>query len=71
MREATDAAVMALSPEERVELALSLGDEAIEDYAAARGIAHDEALRLLRRERRVGRRYSRCIEELDEGKAVR
>jgi hypothetical protein len=60
------ARVLALSPEERIDLALRLGDEALETYATARAIARDEALRELRRNARKGRRYSRCIAELDE-----
>ena len=65
LRKETDDAVRAMSADERLALAFRLGDEAIETFALARGISHDEARRLLQKEKRQGRRYSRCIEELD------
>jgi hypothetical protein len=65
LRRETDEAVRQMTAGERMALALRLGDEAIETFAAARGITHDEARRLLQKEKRHGRRYSRCIEELD------
>ena len=65
LRRETDEAVRAMTMEERMALALRLGDEAIETLAAARGITRDEARRVLEKEKRHGRRYSRCIEELD------
>ncbi|MBV8519051.1 MAG: hypothetical protein JO197_16775 [Acidobacteria bacterium] len=63
--------MLALPVAERMALALRLGAEAVADLAAARGITHDEAARVIRRQRRQGRRYSRCIEELDESDAAR
>lgn len=57
--------VMSMTPSERVALALELGDEAVETFAAARGISQEEARRILQRERQRGRRFSRCIEEMD------
>lgn len=71
VRAAQQADALALSPAERLELALALGVQAVEDFARNRGITYDEALRVIRRGRRAGRRYSRCIEELDEGVASR
>ena len=65
VREAQTREVLAMTPGERVELALRLGDEAVATFAAARGLTHDEARRALQREGQRGRRYSRCIEELD------
>ena len=65
LRRETDEAVRSMTATERFELALRLGDEAIETLAAARGISRDEARRILQKEKRHGRRYSRCIEELD------
>jgi hypothetical protein len=70
LRRETYEAVLALPPEERLALAFRLGDEAVASLAAARGITHEEAAWLIRRQRRQGRRYSRCIEEL-EGDAPR
>lgn len=57
--------VLKLSPQERIDLALRLGREAVANYAAAHQVTHDEALRILRKGRHAGRRYSRCMEELD------
>lgn len=71
LRRETYELVLELSPDERMALAFRLGDEAVANLAAARGITHEEAARLIRRQRRQGRRYSRCIEELDESDAAR
>jgi hypothetical protein len=72
LRKDTDEMVRQMSVDERLDFALSLGDTVIETFARSRGITYDEALRLLQKEKRHGRRYSRCIEELDvEDKAVR
>jgi hypothetical protein len=65
LRRETEEAVRRMSVDDRVALAYRLGDEAIETFAAARGISRAEAQRLLQKEKRQGRRYSRCIEELD------
>jgi DNA-directed RNA polymerase specialized sigma24 family protein len=55
-----------LSPAERVELALALGERSIADYAAAHGVDRDTARKRTERERQAGRRYSACIEALLE-----
>ncbi|HEX2122928.1 MAG TPA: hypothetical protein VHL59_14950 [Thermoanaerobaculia bacterium] len=65
LRRETEEEMLAMSPDERLALAFRLGEEAIETFAAARGISREEAKRLLAAERRRGRRYSRCIEELN------
>ncbi|HSN90806.1 MAG TPA: hypothetical protein VLS93_06230 [Anaeromyxobacteraceae bacterium] len=50
----------ALSPAERIELALRLGEEDVEMYRTANGVTREEARLRLRRQRQVGRRPSRC-----------
>ena len=60
------ARLAALSPAERVRLALQLGERDLETFR----LAHDppidrvEARRILERRRQEGRRPSRCIQEL-------
>ena len=56
----------ALTPAERVALALALGARDIETFRAAQSPPLDppEAARVLERGRQAGRRRSRCIEEL-------
>ena len=66
VRQATDRDIMEMSIDERIELAFRLGDEAVRTLAAARGISLEEAHRILEREKRRGRRYSQCIEALDD-----
>jgi len=53
----------ALSPAERVELALRLGDEDVEIFRSARGLDREDALRLLRRTRQAGRRRCSFLDE--------
>ena len=65
VRRETAEAMLALSPAERMDLALRLGEEAIQNFAEARGLSRSEAIRFFRRQSQQGRRYSRCIEELD------
>ena len=55
-----------LSPAERVELALALGERSIADYAAAHRLDCDTARKQIERERQAGRRPSACIEALLE-----
>jgi hypothetical protein len=56
--------VLELPVEERIELALRLGEEALEAFAAAQGVDRATAIRLLQRRRQAGRRPSRCMEEI-------
>jgi hypothetical protein len=60
------AAVEALTPAERVALALALGRRDLETFRLAQQPPLDpvEAARILERRRQAGRRPSRCIEEL-------
>jgi hypothetical protein len=60
------AAVLALSTDERVRLALALGERDLETFRLAHDppLTRDEAVRRLERQRQSGRRPCRCIEEL-------
>jgi len=53
-----------LSVEERLELALRLGEEGLELFRQANGLDRATALRLLQRRRQAGRRPSKCMSEL-------
>ena len=59
-------AVLALTADERVRLALALGERDLEMFRLAHDppLARDEAIRRLERQRQSGRRPCRCIEEL-------
>jgi len=65
LRRETMQEMLALSPAERMALALRLGSEAVDTFAQARGVSRDEALRIIQRQKQRGRRSSRCLEELD------
>ena len=58
--------VLAMTPAERVALALALGDRDLEIFRAAQqpGLSREEAARILDRQRHAGRGRSRCLEEL-------
>jgi hypothetical protein len=56
--------VLAMTPDERVELAFALGERDLEFFMAANGLTRDEALKQIERSRQLGRRYSRCVDEL-------
>lgn len=58
LRRDTARAIARLSPEERVALALRLGEEDVSAYAAARGTTTSEARVAFRRSRRAGRTSS-------------
>jgi hypothetical protein len=52
-----------MTPDERVQEALALGQRDIAAYAAAHGLDHLEARRQLERAAQAGRRYSRVMLE--------
>ena len=60
------ATLAALTPSERVALALQLGARDLDAYRLTRvpPLSTDHADRLLRRQRQRGRRPSRCVQEL-------
>jgi hypothetical protein len=55
--------VMRMTPAERVELAVRLGERGLTDFMTARGVTRDEAIAQIRRQRQTGRRHSRCMSE--------
>jgi hypothetical protein len=59
-------AVLALTPDERVRLALALGERDLEAFRLAHEppLSREEAVRRLERARQRGRRPSRSLEEL-------
>ena len=61
LRERAAREIAALTPGERVQLALSLGEEGLRSFAAAEGLEHEVAFRRLRRQRQQGRRACACL----------
>jgi hypothetical protein len=59
-------ALQALTEDERVRLALALGERDLEAFRLTHDppLAREEAIRRLERRRQAGRRPSRCIDEL-------
>ena len=53
-----------MTPDERLQEALALGQRDIEAYAAAHGIDHQQARRQLERIAQAGRRFSRVMVEI-------
>jgi hypothetical protein len=64
-RDATRRADAALTPEQRVERALTLGDDDLVAYASAHALASEWARRALVRRRRTGRQPSACVDGLN------
>jgi len=63
LREQDRRAVAALSPAERVTLALHLGEESLRIYMSHHGIDRDTALAHFRGRMQSGRRRSRCLQD--------
>jgi hypothetical protein len=55
--------VLGLTPGERVTLAFQLGERDLEFYMAFQNVDRQTAIRAIRREHQLGRRYSRCMNE--------
>jgi len=66
LRQNDRAALAAMSPDERVALALALGERDLETFRLAQDspLSRPEAVRVLERRRQAGRRRSACLEEL-------
>jgi len=66
LRDEDREAVLSLTPDERVRLALALGARDLEAFRLAHDppLSREEAARRLERARQRGRRPSRCLEEL-------
>lgn len=57
-------AIQQLSVDERIELALKLGDEDLALFCRYQGVDRETGLRLLQRRRQAGRRPSKCMSDL-------
>jgi hypothetical protein len=68
LREEDRRTVLAMTPAERVRLALALGERDIETYRLSHDppLSRDEARRRLGRQRQIGRRPSRSMSMLTE-----
>ena len=63
LRQEQAAAIAALTPQERLDLAFELGRRGIEMYMSAHHVDRETAARELKRAGRLGRRYSRCMDD--------
>ena len=52
-----------MTPAERVALAERLGESGLAEYMSAHGVGRIEAVKAIKRTRRIGRRPSRCFDE--------
>lgn len=62
LRDDSRADVRRLTPDERVRLALQIGERGIQFFMSAHGLDRREALRRMRASRTLGRTPSRCLE---------
>jgi len=63
LREEQMREVLAMTPDERVALMLDLRDRGLSAIMAARNIDRDTAIEEIKRSRRLGRRYSRSMDD--------
>jgi hypothetical protein len=63
LRHENAAAIAAMTPQERLDLAFELGRRGIEMYMTAHHVDRETAARELKRAGRAGRRYSRCMDD--------
>lgn len=63
LQQADAAAIAAMSPAERLELAFELGRRGVEMYMTAHNVDRETAARALKRASQAGRRYSRCMDD--------
>lgn len=64
VREAQTREILAMTPDERVALAFTSGERDLEFFMATNHLTRDEALAEIERSHQIGRRYSRCVDEL-------
>jgi hypothetical protein len=64
LRERDREAVARLPLEQRLRLAIELGEIGLQAFQQAQGVDRRTAIRLLQRQRQAGRRPSRCMSEL-------
>ena len=53
--------VLRMTPQERLALAVRLGEDDLANFMAANGLSREEAVAQLKRQRQAGRRHSRCM----------
>ena len=63
LQQAEAAAIAAMTPAERLELAFELGRRGVEMYMTAHHVDRETAARALKRASQAGRRYSRCMDD--------
>ena len=63
LREEQQREMQELTPDQRVQLAMRLGEEALQFFMATNHLTRDEAERRIRKQRRAGRNPSRCMSE--------
>ena len=66
LRTELDQRVRELPLERRIELAFELGERDLALLQAAQGVDRATALRIIRQQRQIGRRHSKCMRELEE-----
>jgi hypothetical protein len=64
LRDETREEMLRLTPEERIELVLQLGERGLEVFRQANGLDRETAIRELQRRRQAGRRPCKCMSEL-------
>ncbi|OLB93828.1 MAG: hypothetical protein AUH30_19255 [Candidatus Rokubacteria bacterium 13_1_40CM_68_15] len=64
LRDEDREALLALTPTQRVTVALSLGERDLEAFRRASGLSRAEAARVLERQKQHGRRVSGCLAAL-------
>lgn len=64
LRQQDREAVLKLSPQERIALALQLGERDLEILCRTQGLDRETAIRLIQRRRQAGRLPSRCMTEI-------
>lgn len=63
LRREDAAAIAAMTPAERLELAFELGRRGVQMYMDAHRVDRKTAARALKRASQAGRRYSRCMDD--------
>ena len=61
LREEQIRETLAMTPDERVRMAMRLGDEGLNFFMSANGLTREEALARIKRMRSAGRVPSRCM----------
>jgi len=65
LRDKQRAEMLALTPGERVQLAVELGETALRNLMSAQGVDRQTARRMTRRGRKAGRKPSSCMDAVD------